>query len=267
MSYASSVLDFLLQAWPAMALIDLARYVIAASVMALIIFAVARLGFGPGRIQATQPTHSDYVREIALSLRSVVVFSLNGVAIYALVATGVIVLPKTVEAAGGWMTVTASLAIILVAHDTYFYWTHRLLHWPQLMRRLHRAHHRSGAPTPFAAYAFDIGEAVVQAVFLTLFLLVLPVHPAVIKLFLLIMIVRNVMGHAGVEFHPAIFAPGRALGWLSTTTHHDLHHQTGRWNFGLYFTWWDRLMGTEHPDYAARFHEARNCRRPQKLDA
>ena len=263
----SFIFDFFLQAWPVMALIDLARYAIAASVMALLIFTVARLGFGPGRIQVRQPTGRDYFREIALSLRSVVIFSLNGFAIYALVTTGVIVLPRTLEAAGGWVGIAASLAAVLVAHDTWFYWTHRLMHRPKLARLIHRAHHRSSTPTPFAAYAFDIGEACIQSVYLTLFLLVLPVHPLVISLFLLIMIVRNVMGHAGVEFHPAIFAPGRALGWITTTTHHDLHHQTGRWNFGLYFTWWDRLMGTEHPDYAMRFLEARSRRLPQPLDA
>lgn len=267
MSSVSSTFDFLLQVWPGMALIDLGRYAIAASLMALIILVVARLGAGPGPIQARRPTGRDYFREITLSLRSVVVFSLNGVLIYTLVNTGVIELPRSVEAAGGWLGIAASVVAIFVAHDAYFYWSHRLLHWPPLMRRFHRAHHLSSAPTPFAAYAFDVGEAAVQAVFLTLFLLVLPVHPDIIKLFLLVMIVRNVMGHAGVEFHPAIFAPGRALGWLTTTTHHDLHHQTGRWNFGLYFTWWDRLMGTEHPDYARRFHEARNRRRPQPLDA
>lgn len=35
-------------------------------------------------------------------------------------------------------------------------------------------------------------------------------------------------------------------------THHDMHHANGNSNFGLYFTWWDRLMGTEHQDYVAR---------------
>ncbi|MGE0425203.1 MAG: sterol desaturase family protein [Reyranellaceae bacterium] len=263
----SFVFDLFRDAWPVMALIDLARYAIAASVMALIIVVLARLGVGPGRIQARRPTGRDYLREIALSLRTVVIFSFNGFAIYALVTTGVIVLPRTIEAAGGWIGIAASLVAVLVAHDTWFYWTHRLMHGRRLARHIHRAHHRSSTPTPFAAYAFDIGEAAIQAVFLTLFLLVLPVHPIVISLFLLIMIVRNVMGHAGVELHPAIFAPGRALGWITTTTHHDLHHQNGRWNYGLYFTWWDRLMGTEHPEYARRFHEARLRRRPQPLDA
>ncbi|MBX3503227.1 MAG: sterol desaturase family protein [Alphaproteobacteria bacterium] len=266
MSLVSSALEFFLQAWPAMFLIDLLRYVIAASVMALIIVVVARLGFGPGPIQARLPSRGDYGREIGLSLRTVLIFSLNGFGLFAAVQAGIITIPRTLEAAGGWAAIVATFAGILLAHDAWFYWTHRLLHGPAMWRRMHRAHHRSIAPTPFAAYAFDIGEAVIQAIFLPLFLLAVPTHPGVISLFLLIMIVRNVMGHAGVEFHPAIFAPGRALGWLTTTTHHDLHHQTGRWNFGFYFTFWDRLMGTEHPDYAQRFLEARR-RRLQALGA
>jgi len=34
---------------------------------------------------------------------------------------------------------------------------------------------------------------------------------------------------------------------------HDLHHEHGRYNYGLYFRWWDKLMGTEHPDYRRKF--------------
>ncbi|MBI5277215.1 MAG: sterol desaturase family protein [Burkholderiales bacterium] len=40
--------------------------------------------------------------------------------------------------------------------------------------------------------------------------------------------------------------------WLTTTLHHEMHHAYGRHNFGLYFTWWDRWCGTEHPEYRAR---------------
>ena len=61
------------------------------------------------------------------------------------------------------------------------------------------------------------------------------------------------MGHAGVELHPAGMARSALLGWNTTTTHHDLHHQTVRYNFSLYFTWWDRLMRTEHPGYLQEF--------------
>ena len=92
-----------------------------------------------------------------------------------------------------------------------------------------------------------------QAAFLPLVLLVAPLHELAIFVFLTVMIVRNVMGHAGHEIHPGVLDRGRTLGLLTTTTHHDLHHQSFRSNFGLYFTWWDQLMDTEHPEYGQTF--------------
>jgi Delta7-sterol 5-desaturase len=33
-----------------------------------------------------------------------------------------------------------------------------------------------------------------------------------------------------------------------------MHHGTSyNHNYGFYFTWWDKLMGTEHPDYVQTF--------------
>jgi uncharacterized protein (DUF2147 family) len=31
-----------------------------------------------------------------------------------------------------------------------------------------------------------------------------------------------------------------------------MHHQHGRYNYGLYFVWWDRWCGTEHLEYRTR---------------
>jgi sterol desaturase/sphingolipid hydroxylase (fatty acid hydroxylase superfamily) len=39
-------------------------------------------------------------------------------------------------------------------------------------------------------------------------------------------------------------------------THHALHHEKFRANFGLYFNVWDRLMGSNHLDYERRFDSA-----------
>jgi len=88
--------------------------------------------------------------------------------------------------------------------------------------------------------------------FVPLWAAVVPMHELGLFAFMTWQIVRNVMGHAGVELSPVTGRPSQLFGWLNTTTHHDLHHQNSRVNFGLYFTWWDRLMGTEHPDYQAR---------------
>src|SRR3546814_6127611 len=42
-----------------------------------------------------------------------------------------------------------------------------------------------------------------------------------IFIFLAWMILRNVMGHAGIELHPAGWVDSKWLDWLTTTTHHD----------------------------------------------
>ena len=153
----------------------------------------------------------------------------------------------------GPLYLVLSLAIMLVAHDTYFYWTHRAMHHPRLFRLFHRHHHLSRTPTPWAAYSFSLPEAIVHGAFVPLFVALVPMHAVGLFAFGVVQIVRNVMGHAGTELHPAVFGPGHWLGWNNTTTHHDLHHQTGRHNYGLYFRWWDKLMGTEHPDYRRKF--------------
>ncbi len=69
-------------------------------------------------------------------------------------------------------------------------------------------------------------------------------------------------------------ADGRPMfDWLTTTTHHDLHHGGERANYGLYFTWWDRWMGTESPHYHAAFaravggHGALEVEQPALADA
>ncbi|MEM9502296.1 MAG: sterol desaturase family protein, partial [Pseudomonadota bacterium] len=75
-----------------------------------------------------------------------------------------------------------------------------------------------------------------------------------IFLFLWHMIIRNVMAHAGHELFPAGWVDNPLTDWISTTTHHDLHH-SDRHNYGFYFTWWDRWMGTEHPRYKEEFRK------------
>ncbi len=91
--------------------------------------------------------------------------------------------------------------------------------------------------------------------FVPLWAALVPMHDAALAAFVTWQIVRNVMGHAGSEPAPVSGRPSRLFGWLTTTTHHDLHHEDARANYGLYFTWWDRLMGTEHAAYQARIAE------------
>ena len=198
------------------------------------------------------PSHA-IRREIRYSLLTALVFALNGVFIYVSMAKGWS-LTYTQVADYGWLYGVFSLAATIVLHDAYFYWTHRLMHHPLLFERFHRLHHESHSPSPWAAYAFAPMEAVVQAMFLTILIFVLPLHVTVIYLFMIHMIVRNVIGHSGFELFPRGVPAHAVFGVFTTCTHHDLHHSSRGSNYGLYFTWWDRLAGTEHPNYREAFY-------------
>jgi lathosterol oxidase len=236
------------QIWSFTLTLDVSRYVIAAGGMALILKLFWNAGLARRKIQARSASRSDVSREILTSLRTGILFSLTGVGIVLGAVLGVFTIYPDFETAGfGYLAL--SVAGIIVAHDAYFYWTHRLMHHPRLYHYFHRTHHRSVTPTPFAAYAFDIPEALLMSLFTPLWLLMVPMHGLGLFLFMAFMIVRNVMGHAGVELMPRALADSPWFGWINATTHHDLHHSSFHYNYGLYFTWWDRMMGTEHPAY------------------
>jgi len=196
----------------------------------------------------------DVRREVALSALTCVVYS------------GVVLLTFLAVQGGwtrlyfdldtyGWWWFAASFVITIFLHDTYFYWTHRLMHLRSLYPVMHRAHHRSTNPTPWAAYAFDPLEAFIHAGIFPLVVFLYPIHPLAFILFMMVQVGFNVFGHAGFEIFPHWFLDSRLGKFFNTPTNHTMHHQYFSCNYGLYFNIWDRLMGTNHKDYEARFRE------------
>ncbi len=230
---------------------DLGRYLIAASLIAGLVWILRRTSWASRKIQKREATRADFLREFGASLRTVLVYTVLAVPMVWAFRNGY--LPEyrgTVTP----LTYAGYLAAILLAHDAWFYWTHRAMHHPRLFKTFHRLHHRTVTPTPWTAYSFAIPEAAVSFLFMPLYLAILPTPKPVIFAFLTVMILRNAMGHAGLELHARGWASHPLLKWISTTTHHDLHHAGSfNHNFGFYFTWWDKLMGTEHPDYVATY--------------
>jgi len=149
-----------------------------------------------------------------------------------------------------------SIPLFLVLHDAYFYWTHRAMHHPKLYNYFHKTHHRSHNPTPFTAYNFAPLEAIVEFGFVPVALLLVPIHNSALYIVMAIMIFKNASSHAGYEIMPRSWAKLPVLGWLTTVTHHDMHHERGTGNYGFYFTWWDKWMGTEHAHYHQRLEES-----------
>ncbi len=231
--------------------LDFGRYLIAASLVSALVWVLRRTAWASRKIQTREAGWSDFWRELLAAIRTVLVYVGVTVCIIWGFRHGVY---TEYQGQTGLGIQLAYLAAILLAHDTYFYWAHRAMHHPKLFKRFHRFHHRTVTPTAWAAYSFAIPEAVVMAAFMPIWLFLVPTPDGTVFAFLAIMILCNATGHAGLEFHTRSWASHPALKWISTTTHHDLHHAGSfNHNFGFYFTWWDKIMGTEHPDYVATY--------------
>lgn len=241
---------------------DLSRYLIAAGALTLILL-VFRSFAESRRIQRhRRASRADYLREVLSSMRTVIVYAFVTLAILVGRETGVILL--SIRDASLW-TILWQFALMVLAHDAWFYWAHRAMHHKRLFRIAHLHHHKSRTPTPWTAYSFTTIEAVIEVAFVPVFLIVtsqLGVAYAgfAVLFFIWHQMIRNVMAHAGSELFPAGWVDNPWTGWIATTTHHDLHHSSGH-NFGFYFTWWDRWMGTEHPRYREAFREVTQRRR------
>jgi Delta7-sterol 5-desaturase len=138
-----------------------------------------------------------------------------------------------------------SVLLYLVTHDTWFYWTHRLMHRPWWFRTAHAVHHASRPPTAWAAMSFHPWEAVTGAVVIPVLVFLVPIHMGALAFVLTIMTIMGVTNHMGWELFPRFVVNGALGHWLITATHHQRHHDEYRGNYGLYFRFWDKACGTD----------------------
>jgi lathosterol oxidase len=116
--------------------------------------------------------------------------------------------------------------------DTWFYWTHIVLHYPKLWDWIHKYHHQFIEPTAFAQDAVHPIEAIVQGPmghFITT--LVYPMHPVAISAFGFLTSLYALFAH-----------DGRSMDW----NNHTMHHYYKSCNYGLYWGFWDYVCGTRY---------------------
>ncbi len=196
-----------------------------------------------GRIQARRHRPEDVRREVRHSLISLLLFSAYCVVLLKAYENGLTAIYWDTSAYPLWWLPASFLAAV-VLHDTYFYWTHRLMHTKLFFRHFHAGHHRSLTPTPWAILSFQPLETLFQFGFFALLILFVPMHPGVLLAYFLFDGLINAAGHCGHEIVPQRYRDHRMLRFTNAVTHHDLHHSRFNYNFGQYFNIWDRLMGT-----------------------
>ena len=195
------------------------------------------------RIQVRLPTAGQVRHEILSSLSTIFVFAILATGLFQLYLAGLTAIYHRLSDYPLWY-VPVSFLFCLVIHDTFFYWTHRVMHWPRVFKYVHLGHHRSATPTPWAIFAFQPLESILQFVPVALIVMYVPLHPLTLLAYLSYDTVINTAGHTGYEVIPESVARSWYFQGLNTVSHHDAHHSNTQVNFGSFFNVWDRWMGT-----------------------
>lgn len=233
------------------------RYVVFAGTLFLIFYIWKKRDFFRLKIQQKYPDNKHIIREIGYSFLSMLIFASVATTMFVLKSKGYTKAYNNFSDHSIVYFIFSVVAFILL-HDTYFYWTHRFMHWKKIYPYVHKIHHLSTNPTPWAAFSFHPLEALVEVAIVPIMLFLIPLHPFAILCWALYQTGMNVMGHLGFELFPKGFTSGFITKWHNTSVHHNMHHKHVLCNYGLYFNFWDRILGTNHSKYEEEFEKVKN---------
>lgn len=220
------------------------RYLISAGIFYWYYFKLKSEKFRNKRLSKRGFRKGQLRKEIYWSMWSSVIFGFFGAITYLLWQKGFTAIYLDPGKFGFWY-LPASFILLSLLHETYYYWLHRWMHKPKIFKRVHKVHHDSLVPSPWTAFSFHPWESLLEAIIVPLLLLVLPVHPIILGFYLIFMTLSSVINHLDIEIYPSFFIKSRLGKLFIGATHHHFHHAEFKTNFGLYFTFWDRLMNTE----------------------
>jgi ring-1,2-phenylacetyl-CoA epoxidase subunit PaaE len=237
------------------AFIDQSSYYIIFSIPFFVSFwIIGKSYFQKIRIQEkARANWQNFLHDFGFSITSFMVFAVMDVAIIFLSSKGYGNLYFEVNKYGlTWLFF--SFFFILFIDDTWFYWTHRAMHTPRLYKFFHKVHHKSTDPSSLTSYAFHPSEAIIENTMHFILPIILPLNFWVMVAWQFFSLFNTIFAHHGYELYPKGWVKLPILKYKVTSTHHNMHHQLFNGNYALYFTWWDKWMGTEFKDYETR-HE------------
>ena len=145
--------------------------------------------------------------------------------------------PSTVE-------ILLQFMFFILFEDATFYWFHRLFHIPFLYKHFHKQHHE---------YNISLGiGAEYTHPFEYIFITLIPVgggssllgnkcHVITSLLWGIYKYVEAVDVHCGYDFP---WSPYRILPLTTSADYHGFHHSHNIGNFGICFSFWDTVCGT-----------------------
>lgn len=218
------------------------RYIIVAGLPYLWLFVIGKNKYKTRKLQKEIPNKGQIVEEVKLSLLTICIYSC-GIWLFLYWLKHDYTRNYTDINEYGWVYFFLSIVVMIIMHDAYSYWTHRLIHHKILFKYVHALHHKFKNPTPWSAFAFHPLESLLTLGIIPIVMFIIPWNHTALIIFITLIIVYDTFIHLGYNFEQL-----KIFKWQNTPKDHDVHHRNSKFNFGLYFTYWDRLMGTYFKD-------------------
>jgi len=136
----------------------------------------------------------------------------------------------------GWLGVAAQTLAFLAFTDMLVYFIHRALHHPWLYVRFHKPHHKWIITSPFSSHAFHPVDGFAQSLPYHIYAYMFPLNKWVYLVLFIFVNYWTISIHDGVGLYDGEV--------LNGSNHHVIHHRQFNYNYGQYFTFWDKLCGT-----------------------
>jgi sterol desaturase/sphingolipid hydroxylase (fatty acid hydroxylase superfamily) len=143
----------------------------------------------------------------------------------------------------GWPGITRLLGEtlgVLLLYDFMYYFFHRGMHHPKVMKYVHGVHHFVRFPTSDESIYLHPAETLGGLGLLVLSIVILgPISAVSFLLVFFFHSTINIIVHSNLVFpHPAF----RLFNFW--TRSHDVHHHKVRYNYASIFPFWDQAFGT-----------------------
>lgn len=188
--------------------------------------------------------HPQYLKnqvrlEIIYTCKSVPLMAIPTIALFLLEVRGYSKLYATVESPIGYLFIAVSAFTFILFTDMCIYWIHRFLHHKHVYKYIHKDHHKWKIPTPFASHAFHPMDGFLQSCPYHIYPFLFPLHKYLYLALFVFVNFWTVSIHDGVYSVPDVLKPV-----VNGSAHHTDHHLFYNYNYGQFFTLWDRIGGS-----------------------
>ena len=146
-----------------------------------------------------------------------------------------------------WFEVVLEVVLLTVLMDILMYAFHRLVHELRMLNKLHARHHTHVSTNLLSLFVLHPVESIGFGLMMLVVISIIPFSAPGISFYLLINSVWGTIGHLNVTVLPDSWLKLLKKTQICTSEFHYLHHKEQEYNFGFYFSVWDRLLGTLHP--------------------